>query len=197
MIPIQILSRQEEAKNPYTGAVAVTVIGKVTTTGQEFKIRFRSNYELKLFQDFCKRPEVTTIAYEGYEIGYTTRKADKNGHWQTVKHTYTPDFVINAGSKGMVIIEAKGKFDAENQRKFSAIRKQYPKAKIYFMLKDYTSLIEVRGSTMLLRDWLGEHGYDYGWGYKIPASRLHWLDLKYLPKNAGFEPKTSGVMLRG
>ena len=195
MIPIEIISRRIGNKNPYTGACNVYVTGKVATTGEEFQIIYRSAYELALFKLFCKNPEVKSISYEGYIIKYTDRKADKTGKWIEIEHTYMPDFVINADSKGMVLIEAKGKFDKHNIRKFQAIRQQHPAVKIYFMLWDYNQQMVLRGKTMFVRDWLTEHGYKYGWGYKMPNQSLYWLKPKYKPRNSCCKAKENGVTI--
>lgn len=112
--------------------------------------------------------------YEPFEMEFHSRVrsglCDECGCTDVYKiRWYTPDFVIEDKK---VIIEAKGKFTAENRTKMLDVIKDHPdwEVRMWFMYDNkLTKKSKVRYS-----DWCNKHGIVYHVGKEAPP----WDDLK-------------------
>ena len=127
---------------------------KPTTTGTSKETKFRSNFELLIARDLDKSTK--DYLYEQVKMPYT------------VERNYLADFVLPNG----IIIEAKGWFKSQDQRKMRALKEQYPDQDIRFVFQRANS--KVQGSQMTCARWCEKYGFQYAEGY-IPKE---WINEK-------------------
>jgi len=127
---------------------------KPTTTGTSKETKFRSNFELLIARDLDKSTK--DYLYEQVKMPYT------------VERNYLADFVLPNG----IIIEAKGWFKSQDQRKMRALKEQYPDQDIRFVFQRANS--KVQGSQMTCAKWCEKYGFKYAEGY-IPKE---WINEK-------------------
>lgn len=127
---------------------------KPTIAGTSKETKFRSNFELLIARDLDKSTK--DYLYEQVKMSYT------------VERNYLADFVLPNG----IIIEAKGWFKSQDQRKMRALKEQYPDQDIRFVFQRANS--KVQGSQMTCADWCEKYGFKYAEGY-IPKE---WVNEK-------------------
>lgn len=76
------------------------------------------------FRSGFERTLDTQLKREKVKYGYETLKLP-----YVIESVYSPDFILENG----VIIEAKGKLDADDRRKMIAVKKTYPHLDIRFV----------------------------------------------------------------
>jgi hypothetical protein len=112
------------------------------------------------------------------EVRYEKLKIE----WEDLSYrTYTPDFVLDNG----IIIETKGKFDADDRRKHLEIKKQHPELDIRFVFSNAKGKL-YKGSKTCYSEWCEQHNFK--WCHRvIPESWLH---------ESGTAPKLERVKLK-
>ena len=86
-----------------------------------------------------------------------------------IEASYNPDFKLYKDG-GVVYIEAKGKFDYEDQRKMRAVKDSHPELdiRIVFMTDNRIR----KGAKMKYSDWAMKHGFPFAIG-EVPKE---WLE---------------------
>ncbi len=102
---------------------------------------FRSGLEQRIADNLTKQK--CKFKYEPLSVAYT------------IPYNYTPDFVLDNG----VIIEAKGFFRKEHQRKHREIKKQHPELDIRFVFSNINS--RVQGSKLTCAKWCERYNFQY------------------------------------
>lgn len=100
------------------------------------------------------------------EFGYETMKIQYVVPAQV--HTYTPDFVLK---KGRLVVEAKGRWKADDRKKIGLIMEQNPDLdlRMLFSLDNKIS----RNSKTRYSDWCKKRGIKYAIGNAVPDA---WLE---------------------
>ncbi len=111
------------------------------------KVTSRGGFEPSIIKDLNRRGVV--FHYEDTPIPYQ------------IEHVYTPDFRI-----GDILIEAKGYFRLEAQRKMRMVKKQHPDLDIRFIFQNPNSTIQGAkrrkdGTKMTCGEWADKQGYPY------------------------------------
>lgn len=104
--------------------------------------QFKNKFESRISEELHAKG--ATPQYETFTIPYTQHK------------TYKPDFKIK-GSRGTIIIEAKGLFDAEDRRKHREVREQHPEYDIRFIF--YGDYKISKKSKTRYSDWCKKNGF--------------------------------------
>lgn len=114
-----------------------------------------------------------SFEYEPIELEFHSRvrsgTCNDCGGTNVVKvRWYTPDFVIEDKK---IIIEAKGKFTAENRTKMLDVVRDHPEwdIRMWFMYDNKLS----KKSTIRYSDWCIKHGITYHVGKEAPP----WTDM--------------------
>lgn len=129
--------------------------------------RYRSGLE-KEVQDFLKEKQ-KEIRYEALKI-----------EWEDLMYrTYTPDFVLDNG----IIVETKGKFDADDRRKHLKVKEQHPHLDIRFVFSNSKAKL-YKGAKSCYADWCAKNGFLYAHRV-IPEA---WLKEKGSKPVTGFIP---------
>ena len=103
------------------------------------------------------------------EVRYEQLKIE----WEDLRYrVYTADFVLDNG----IIIETKGKFDAEDRRKHLEIKKQHPKLDIRFVFSNSKAKL-YKGSKTTYEEWCEKNGFL--WSHRIIP--LTWLQERGKP----------------
>ena len=102
---------------------------------------FRSGLEQRIADNLTKNK--CKFEYEPISIGYT------------IEFKYKPDFVLSNG----IIIEAKGFFRYDDQRKHRAIQKAHPELDIRFVFSKLNS--KIQNSKLTCRQWCEKHNFKY------------------------------------
>ena len=84
----------------------------------------------------------------------------------TIEYKYTPDFVLSNG----IIIEAKGFFRDDDQRKHRAVREAHPELDIRFVFSNINSRVQM--SKLTCGEWCEKYNFQYA-QEKIP---LEWIE---------------------
>lgn len=145
-------------------------MGKKTSRKASPILPFRSKFEEKVAQYLEDRG--VNYGYELYEYEYEA-PLRKNKAWcadcggTTLVRTgwYTPDFFLPNG----IIVEAKGRFTAENRRKMLAVREAHPN-ETFVLLFQRNNRIHKRSETRY-SDWCESNNFDYSIG--VPKDE--WL----------------------
>ena len=111
---------------------------------------FRSGFEY----DVSKQLRPYGFSYEPWQIDYR------------IERKYTPDFVLSNG----IIIEAKGFFRDDDQRKNRAVREAHPELDIRFVFSNINSRVQRRKLTC--GEWCEKYNFQYA-QEKIP---LEWIE---------------------
>jgi len=104
-------------------------------------VTFRSGLEQRIADNLVEHK--CKFEYEPMSVAYT------------VPHKYTPDFVLDNG----IIIEAKGFFRREAQRKHREIKKQHPELDIRFVFSNVNQ--RVQGSWLTCAKWCEKYNFKY------------------------------------
>lgn len=96
--------------------------------------------------------------YEEIKVRYTKPAS---------KHTYTPDFVLPNG----IIVETKGRFEADDRKKHELVKAQHPGLDIRFVFSRSRSPLR-KGAKSTYADWCNKHGFRFA-DKTIPDE---WLD---------------------
>lgn len=178
MIKTKIVSVREEEQNPFTRAVPVDV---VLSSGED--LRLRSMFELQVLEMLLDANinGLKSIGYETHKIPYQLRKADKKTHhYKTVTKDYIPDFVLTFDDGKVALIEVKGFWNRDNEKKFKALREQYPRLILYFMFRKKS----------ISADYLIKLGFkNVSYGSLLPF----WF--KYRPHNKMAIRRKGGVLI--
>lgn len=116
------------------------------------KPAFKSKFEAEIAR-LLDRQNVD-YSYEGMNLRYA------------VIRNYKPDFILPNG----VIIETKGYFASDDQRKMRAVREQHPELDIRMVFQRLAG--KVQGSKMTNAEWCDKYGFKYADG-KIPKE---WIN---------------------
>jgi hypothetical protein len=107
---------------------------------------FRSAFE----HDIAKSLDARGIAWE-----YETVEIE----WLPKAKKYVPDFILSNG----VIVECKGKFDADDRAKHLAVREQHPEYDIRLLFQNAHNKLR-KGAKMTYAEWCDKHGIE--WAHK-------------------------------
>jgi hypothetical protein len=108
--------------------------------------RFKSRFEEWVWEHATKYVKAT-IEYEPIKLSYRLEK------------TYTPDFLLKNG----IIIEAKGRFDADMRRKMLAVKRAHPKLDIRFVFQNAQNKLSKRAK-MRYWEWAELHNFKWAEG---------------------------------
>lgn len=123
---------------------------------------YRSGLEKRIADDLEQRG--VPFEYEKLKLSYEVPSRTA---------TYTPDFRLPNG----IIVEGKGRFDAEDRQKMVLIKKQHPDLDIRFVFSRGSAPI-YKGSPTTHAMWCEKNGFP--WAEKlIPAA---WLQEQPKPK---------------
>lgn len=101
---------------------------------------FRSAFE----QSTAKHLDAAGVYWE-----YETTSLE----WQPRKKKYCPDFVLENG----IVLECKGKFDADDRAKHLALREQHPDKDIRILFQNAHNKLR-KGAKMTYAEWCDKHG---------------------------------------
>jgi len=89
-------------------------------------------------------------------------------HWISyqVPKKYKPDFILPNG----IIIEVKGWFLREDQRKHKLIKQQHPELDIRFVFQKIDN--KVQGGRFTCKEWCEKYGFQYAEAI-VPNSWIH------------------------
>lgn len=113
---------------------------------------FKSKFEAEIARLLDRQNVAYT--YEGMNLKYA------------VIRNYKPDFVLPNG----VIVETKGYFKSDDQRKMRAVKEQHPELDIRMVFQRLAG--RVQGSQMNNAEWCEKYGFQYADG-KIPKEWIH------------------------
>lgn len=131
--------------------------------------RYRSGLE-KEVQDFLKAKQK--------EVRYEVLKIE----WEDLMYrTYTPDFVLDNG----IIVETKGKFDADDRRKHLKVKEQHPQLDIRFVFSNSKAKL-YKGAKSTYADWCDKNGFL--WAHRVIPEA--WLKEKGSTPIVGMIPFT-------
>jgi hypothetical protein len=103
------------------------------------------------------------------EVRYEKLKIE----WADFRYrVYTPDFVLDNG----IIIETKGKFDADDRHKHLEVKKQHPHLDIRFVFSNSKAKL-YKGSKTTYEEWCEKNGFL--WAHRIIP--LTWLKERGKP----------------
>ena len=102
---------------------------------------FRSGLEKRIADNLTKNK--CSFEYEPMSVSYT------------IDYKYKPDFVLSNG----IIIEAKGFFRYDDQRKHRAISKAHPELDIRFVFSRLSS--RVQNSRLTCAQWCDKYNFQY------------------------------------
>ena len=114
--------------------------------------KFRSDFE-GLVADMLEKQYVEYV-FEPYRINYQVEKK------------YKPDFILPNG----IIIEAKGWFKTEDQRKHKLIKAQHPEIDIRFVFQRLKS--KVQGGRFTCQEWSEKYDFQFAEAI-VPNSWIH------------------------
>jgi hypothetical protein len=84
----------------------------------------------------------------------------------TITAKYRPDFTITLPDGSILYIEAKGYFDAQDQRKMRAVKACHPDKDIRMWFQIDSKLPKKK---MTCSEWAEKYGYDYHIGESFPT----------------------------
>jgi len=89
-------------------------------------------------------------------------------HWirYSIEKKYKPDLLLPNG----ILIEVKGWFKAEDQRKHKLIKKQHPELDIRFVFQKINK--KVQGGRFTCQEWCEKYGFLYAEAI-VPNSWIH------------------------
>lgn len=111
---------------------------------------FKSRFEEWIWE--CCQKYGHPVEYEPIKLSYTLQK------------TYTPDFRLKNG----IIIEAKGRFDADMRRKMLAVKRGHPNLDIRFVFQNAQNKLSKKAK-MRYWEWCDLHNYKWAEGSIPPA----------------------------
>lgn len=138
---------------------------------------FKSGFEKTIGNDLIKKG--IPFAYEAQSFKYTITIPrsvcpECGSSPSTLERTYTPDFFFQDG----LIVEAKGRFTAEERKKHAAMKEQYPDMDLRLLFKSNNWLGKApkRGEPIGKKKnyvtWCEAHGIQCAVGNVIPEE---WL----------------------
>lgn len=113
--------------------------------GRHVAATYRSGLEVKVAAQL--EAKGVPFSYEGHTISYIIPASG---------HKYHPDFVLPNG----IIVETKGIFDAEDRKKHSLIREQYPDLDIRFVFSNSKAKL-YKGSPTSYAAWCTKNDFKY------------------------------------
>lgn len=120
------------------------------------KNKYRSKFEAQVAADL-ERVKLSQYKYEALKIDYVKPET---------KSKYTPDFILPNG----IIIEAKGRFTAQDRKKHLLIKEQHPDLDIRFVFQRPTQTLSKASKTTYAK-WCDKHGFKHSKG-TVPSE---WL----------------------
>ena len=118
---------------------------------------FRSGLEQRIADNLAKHK--CSFEYEPMSVAYT------------IEYKYTPDFVLDNG----IIIEAKGFFRYDAQRKHRAVRESHPELDIRFVFSNINSKVQM--SKLTCGEWCEKHNFQYA-QENIPIEWIEYVKKK-------------------
>jgi len=135
---------------------------------------FKSKLEYDIGVDLINREQV--FEYESQAFGYTIPVIHSycNGCGDGpafMDRTYTPDFFLSNG----IIVEAKGRFTADERKKHRAMKEQHPDLdlRMLFQSDNYLTNNKKAKNRKRYSTWCNSMGIKWAIGKKIPQE---WLD---------------------
>lgn len=127
------------------------------------RVNTRRKHVVAKYRSGLEKQIAAFLSAEQKEVRYEKVKIE----WEDLAYrTYTADFVLDNG----IIVETKGKFDAEDRRKHLEIKKQHPELDIRFCFSNAKAKL-YKGSKTCYAEWCEQYGYK--WCHRvIPQS---WL----------------------
>jgi hypothetical protein len=127
---------------------------KVSTQRRHVVAKYRSGLE---------KQAAAFLSEHQKEVRYEKLRIE----WEDLRYrNYTPDFLLDNG----IIIETKGKFDAEDRRKHLEIQKQHPSLDIRFVFSNSKARL-YKGSSTTYEQWCVKN--NFLWAHRIIP--LTWL----------------------
>ena len=120
-------------------------------------VTFRSGLEQRIADNLAQHK--CSFEYEPMSVAYT------------ITSRYTPDFVLSNG----VIVEAKGFFRYDEQRKHRAVRESHPELDIRFIFTNINS--KVQRSKLTCSEWCEKHNFQYA-QENIPIEWIEYVKKK-------------------
>jgi hypothetical protein len=112
--------------------------------------KFKSRFEEWIWE--CCNKYNHPVEYEPLKLSYRLEK------------TYIPDFRLKNG----IIIEAKGRFDADMRRKMLAVKRAHPELDIRFVFQNAQNKLSKKAK-MKYWEWAELHHYKWAEGSIPPA----------------------------
>jgi hypothetical protein len=126
------------------------------------KTGYRSTLEVKVAKQL--QDEGVTFAYESLRVPYTLPAAEKH---------YCPDFPIPGTN---ILIEAKGRFDADDRKKLALVKEQHPEWDLRLVFENARGKINPSSKTTLA-EWADKHGFK--WSQKtIPPGWITEIQIQ-------------------
>lgn len=126
--------------------------------------RFKSRFEEYIWE-LCVKYN-NPVEYEPIRLSYILEK------------TYTPDFRLKNG----IIIEAKGRFDADMRRKMLAVKRKHPHLDIRFVFQNAQNKLS-RSAKMRYWEWSELHNFKWSEG-SIPPAWFKETKKSAIPKKS-------------
>lgn len=120
---------------------------------------YRSGFEMQIAEDLKSRG--VDYEYETLRITYIPPERER---------TYTPDFILPNG----IIVEAKGRWLANDRRKHVLVREQHPDLDIRILFMDPNCKI-FKTAKSTVAEWATAKGIKWAKGPEIPQE---WIDEK-------------------
>lgn len=76
------------------------------------------------------------------------------------KRKYTPDFKIRTKSKGVLVVETKGRLTRADRQKMLMIRESNPKLNVILLFQNSSIPIQ-KGSKTTYGDWAKDNGFEF------------------------------------
>lgn len=113
--------------------------------------QIRSKFEKEIYRQLISKHGKTNIEYEPYAIEYV------------IKHDYYPDFSVLPKNNDGYLLEAKGYFRPDAQRKMRAVKELHPELDIRLIFQNNGKI----GKDFRYSDWAEKYDFKYAIG-KIP-----------------------------
>ena len=126
----------------------------------------RRRHNPRTYRSGLEKQTASFLKKRQKQVRYETFKID----WVDLRYRkYTPDFLLDNN----IIIETKGKFDADDRRKHLEIRKQHPDLDIRFVFSNARAKL-YKGAKSRYYEWCDKH--EFLWANRVIPEA--WLKEK-------------------
>lgn len=108
-------------------------------------VTWRSGLEQRIQEDLTARG--VPYRYEEVRLAYVKPQTN---------HKYTPDFILPNG----IVVESKGKFEADDRQKHVLLKQQHPELDIRFLFTRSASPLR-KGAKSTYADWCLKEGFQF------------------------------------